>query len=248
MALSKNATRRLRHRTSRHVVLAVAVLAGMGTILSVPTATAADLVPTLTPAAVAVRALTSGAPEAAATIPGDFWAVTGYRPVMVDGLPVAPHGSCSSPVPLPVEFEPACQAHDLGYDLLRYAEHRGGPLGPWARQALDRTLADRMRTACAHRPDPLPRARCVAMAEVATVAVDLNSRRQGYGVPVVERFSPFETAATWLPRALVVLVPVLAALLVLRGTAGPRLSARALVERRRAGAYPLTPHGGNAHV
>ncbi|WP_157228783.1 hypothetical protein [Nocardia brevicatena] len=248
MAPSKNATRRLRHRTLLRVALAVAVLAGTGAILSVPTATAADLVPTLTPAAVAVRALTSDAPEAAAVIPGDFRAVTGYSPVMVDGLPAAPHGSCSSPVTLPVEFEPACQAHDLGYDLLRYAEHRGGPLGPWARQALDRTLADRMRAVCAHRPDPLPRARCVAMAEVATVAVDLNSRRQGYGVPVVERFSPFETATTWLPRILVMFVPVLAALLLLRGTAGPRLSTRALAERRRSGAHPLTPHGGNSHV
>lgn len=230
------------------MVFAVAVLAGTGTILSVPTATAADLVPTLTPAAVAVRALTSGSPEAAATIPGDFRAVTGYHPVMVDGLPAAPHGSCSSPVPLPVEFEPACQAHDLGYDLLRYAEHHGGPLGPWARQALDRTLADRMRASCARRPDPLPRARCAAMAEVATVAVDLNSRRQGYGVPVVERFGPFETAAAWLPRVLTVLVPLLAALLLFRGPAGPRPSTRPSAECRRVGTRPATPYGGNTHV
>lgn len=229
------------------MIFAVAMLAGMGTIFSVPTAQAADFAPTLTPAAVAVRALASGAPEAAATIPSDFQVVTGYRPEMVDGLPAAPHGSCSSPVPLPVEFEPACKAHDLGYDLLRYAEHHGGPLGPWARQVLDRTLADRMRVACAHRPDPLSRARCVAMAEVATVAVDLNSRRQGYGLPVVERFDPLETTAIWLPRVLAVFVPVLAALLLLRGPAVPRLLARIPAERRWVGAHPVIPHGGSLH-
>lgn len=220
------------------MLLAIAVLAGTGTILSVPTAEAADFAPTPTPVATAVRALASGAPEAAAAIPGDFRVVTGYRPEMIDGVPAAPHGSCSSPVPLPAEFEPACKAHDLGYDLLRYAGHRGDVLGPWARQALDQALTDRMRAACAHRPDLLPRVRCTVMAEVATVAVDLNSRRQGYGLPVVERFVPLEMAAHQLPRVLVVLVPLLAVFLMLRGSAVPRPCAWV-----RAEAHPA-PGGG----
>ncbi|MBF6248554.1 hypothetical protein IU471_34185, partial [Nocardia elegans] len=35
-------------------------------------------------------------------------------------------------------------------------------------------------------PGTLARARCTVMADVASVFVDLNSRRQDYGVPVVE--------------------------------------------------------------
>ncbi|MBF6072360.1 hypothetical protein [Nocardia farcinica] len=137
-------------------------------------------------AAEAISALSRNAAETVAFVPADFTATFGYRPAMLDGLVVKPSGDCSSPVPLPVEFDSACKAHDLGYDLLRYADGRGTPLGPWARQSLDAALDRNMLAACDTRPGTLARARCTVMADVASVFVDLNSRRQDYGVPVVE--------------------------------------------------------------
>lgn len=137
-------------------------------------------------ASAAVADLTSGGPGSVEDISDDFTAEFGYRPSTLDGLVVNPQGDCSSPVTLPAEFETSCKAHDLGYDLLRYADQRGEPLGPWARQALDSTLDRHMHEACEGRVDPFSRARCNAMASIASTFVDLNSRRQDYGAPVVE--------------------------------------------------------------
>ncbi|WP_174184705.1 hypothetical protein [Nocardia barduliensis] len=153
-----------------------------------------------TQAGAAVAELAAGGPGALTAIPPDFVASFGYRPSTVDGLLVNPGGDCSSPVTLPAEFDTACKAHDLGYDLLRYADQRGEPLGPWARQALDATLDRRMHEACAARVDPFSRARCDAMASIANTAVDLNSRRQDYGAPVVEPLlgsADTDSATSW---------------------------------------------------
>ncbi|WP_433490631.1 hypothetical protein [Nocardia grenadensis] len=225
MAVSNIAVRlpaRLSLQTARCAVTAAAGVAAAVSLLSAPAADAAGLAPAPA-AAAAVRALTT--PGAVATIPADFRAVAGYAPARVDGMLVAPHGSCSSPVPLPAEFETACQAHDLGYDLLRYADRTGAPLGPWARQELDRTLAEQMHTACAQRPEPLPRARCVVMAEIAEIAVDLNSMRQDYGVPVVEDFPLADTVTAWLPRICGLLLLVIAVLFLGRPVTAPLLPA-----------------------
>lgn len=132
----------------------------------------------------AVSELTSGSPGT--TIPADFATLFDYQPTMVDGLLVNPDGDCSSPVTLPAEFENACKAHDLGYDLLRYADRHGEPLGAWARRDLDATLGDRMHEACDTRDDPFSRLRCNTMAGIAGTFVDLNSRRQDYASPVTE--------------------------------------------------------------
>ncbi|MFJ4650492.1 hypothetical protein ACIP5Y_04355 [Nocardia sp. NPDC088792] len=121
-------------------------------------------------------------------IPADFAAEEGYQPVVRDGMLINPNGDCSSPVPLPSEFDLACKAHDLGYDLLRYASSHGQPLGPWARQTADAGLERRMHAACADRTDAVSYAQCQVMAGIATTAVDLNSIRQGYGVPIYESF------------------------------------------------------------
>ncbi|MEU6184726.1 hypothetical protein [Nocardia sp. NPDC047038] len=176
-------------------------------------------------ASAAVAELAAGGPDALTAIPADFVASFGYRPSTVDGLLVDPDGDCSSPVTLPAEFDTACKAHDLGYDLLRYADQRGEPLGPWARQALDASLDRQMHQACATRVDPFSRARCDAMASIANTAVDLNSRRQDYGVPVVEPLfdaAESDSASSWK------LLGVLAA-----GIAG--LSAALVVHNRRRG-------------
>ncbi len=74
--------------------------------------------------------------------------VMGYRPTVVDGMLVNPDGACSSPIPLPSEFDTACKSHDLGYDLLRYAHLNGGDLGTWARTEIDAQLDRRLHDAC----------------------------------------------------------------------------------------------------
>ncbi|WP_327150312.1 hypothetical protein [Nocardia sp. NBC_01329] len=190
------------------------------------------------PAGLAVVDLTSGdtVADAAGAIPRDFVTYIGYEPVVRQGVLVAPDGSCSSPVELPPEFETACMAHDLGYDLLRYADRTGAPLGPWARQALDRTLSTRMHRACETHTEPVVRTRCETLAGIAATAVDLNSRRQHFGVPVVETFSQVAAhAATehptrpWLLRATALGVAALVALVFgirrvhrrIRRTTGP---------------------------
>ncbi|MEV3960862.1 hypothetical protein AB0M34_08175 [Nocardia sp. NPDC050193] len=225
MAVSNIAVRlpaRLSPQTARRAATAAAGLAAAVSLLSAPAADAAGPAPAPA-AASAVRALTT--PGAVAAIPADFRAVAGYAPARVDGMLVAPHGSCSSPVALPTEFATACQAHDLGYDLLRYADRTGAPLGPWARQELDRALAERMHTACAQRPELLSRARCAVMAEAAEIAVDLNSMRQDYGVPVVEDFPLAGTVTAWLPRICGLLLLVIAVLLLSRPVTAPLLPA-----------------------
>lgn len=134
----------------------------------------------------AVRALTSPGDHADAAIPGDFDALMGYTPHRIDGMLADPEGNCSSPVPLPAEFDTACKAHDLGYDLLRYAARKGEELGPWARVSLDAQLDRRMHTACVGRPEVQSRTWCNLAATAATSAVAGNSWRQGYSTPVTE--------------------------------------------------------------
>ncbi|MGA4790070.1 hypothetical protein [Nocardia sp. AB354] len=134
------------------------------------------------PARAAVADLVGDHPWSVA-LPADFAAEAGYRPVVEDGILVDPDGDCSSPIQLPAEFTEACKAHDLGYDMLRYAEQRQQPLQPWARQAIDATLQRRMHAACDTRTDAAARARCDVLATVATTGVDLNSRRQNYATP-----------------------------------------------------------------
>ncbi|CRK54103.1 conserved exported hypothetical protein [Rhodococcus sp. RD6.2] len=147
------------------------------------------------PAATTISALTSGGPAAAAaTLPTDFAEVTGYRPVLRDGMLVKPNGDCSSPVPLPREFDTACQGHDLGYDLLRYADRSGERLGPWARRALDLQLDERLHAACATRPDDVTRASCGVVASTAAAAVDTNSWRQQYAAPRPEPVAAYAAA------------------------------------------------------
>lgn len=166
------------------VITAGCAIALATTLASRPAQAAAPADPG--PAADAIAALTSDAadPEAAVpAVPADFPAVAGYRPVLRDGMLVNPAGDCSSPVPLPGEFDTACQGHDLGYDLLRYADRTGEQLGPWARQSLDMQLDERLHAACAKRPDDVTRASCRVVATVAARAVDTNSWRQHYAAP-----------------------------------------------------------------
>jgi hypothetical protein len=138
-------------------------------------------------AARAVRALTSGAPNALALLPADFAAVEGYEPVAAPGGPLRADGGCSSPFGgTTYGFGDDCKRHDLGYDLLRYAEAKDRPLGPWARHAIDARFAHQTRARCGHFTPG-----CRAAAWTYGAAVDFNSWRQGWGVPVVEPVSSF---------------------------------------------------------
>ncbi|AOW92324.1 hypothetical protein BFN03_05300 [Rhodococcus sp. WMMA185] len=152
-------------------------------------------------AATAVRALTSPehrTPQSVtappipphgirpSSIPADFDTVMGYAPIRIGGMLVNPNGECSSPVPLPAEFDTPCMAHDLGYDLLRYASRSGAELGPWARKSLDAQLDERMHAACETRVAEQERIQCFVMANIATTAVAGNSWRQDYSTPIPE--------------------------------------------------------------
>lgn len=118
------------------------------------------------------------------TMPADFARVMGYRPVVSEGRLLRADGSCSSPFgPTGYGFQDSCRAHDLGYDLLRYAERKGQPLGPWARRAVDDAFSRSLHARCGPAGSNVG---CDAAATVYADAVRLNTWRQGFGVPVVE--------------------------------------------------------------
>jgi hypothetical protein len=135
-------------------------------------------------AARAIRAVTSDAPDAGSQLPADFQGVMGYRPAVESwsgrSEPTRADGGCSSPFGgTRYHFTDDCKRHDLGYDLLRYANDKGQPLGPWARKAVDAHFARQTHEGC-HRFD------CTFAADVYTAVVRFNSWRQGYGTPVFE--------------------------------------------------------------
>lgn len=166
-----------------------AMVAVMATTGAASTPPAAD---STSPVAVSVHALvTESADAAALTIPDDFGSVMGYRPRVQDDMAENPRGDCSSPVPLPSEFDSACKAHDLGYDLIRYAAATGTTVDPQWRRSIDAQLEERMHAACTDRTDDGPRQICNAAASVAATAVDVNSWRQSFGAPVSEPALPF---------------------------------------------------------
>lgn len=128
----------------------------------------------------AVAALVHGpGGPALEAVPPRFAAVRGYQPVVDDQVLVDPSGACSSPVPLPASFLPVCQRHDLGYDLIRYADAIGHPLPRSARRAVDDQFATGLVEACpAHGG-----LGCRAWAAAAATAVRVNSWRQHWQAP-----------------------------------------------------------------
>lgn len=181
------------------------------------------------PAAAHAVAVLTGPPPSdaaalAAAIPADFAAVSGYDPVAVadpvavpgsvavtgpDGSVrlVDPAGGCSWLGDTAYDFGSACRAHDLGYDLLRYATAKGGELGPWARRAVDDRFAADLRDRCAAVEGGRS---CAALARVTAGAVGFNSWRQGYGNPGDEAVWPY----------------LVSAVLIAGGAAAPSISRR----------------------
>ncbi|MCX4093925.1 phospholipase [Nocardia sp. alder85J] len=177
----------------------------------------------------AVLNLTGAQPDSA-ELPDDFAVTSGYLPELRGGLLIDPTGSCSSPIPLPADFTPACQAHDLGYDLLRYAYDHGQPLGPWARQAVDSAFGHRLHAVCADHSGTVGRLCCDLMASTADTAVDLNSRRQNYATPRPEYMFGSQLSGRSLGTQVVRLSALAFAVGALAGGLG--FAARSRIRRR----------------
>lgn len=128
----------------------------------------------------------SAAQEYIAAMPMEVIEALGYTPVIVDGLPSDPEGGCSSPMPLPDSFTPACLTHDLGYDFLRVADASNEQIPSGVRFALDQQLGTRMSASCGG--GVVEQASCKARAEIADLAVKANTWRQGEGAPVEENW------------------------------------------------------------
>ncbi|MFD2399373.1 phospholipase A2 [Prauserella oleivorans] len=119
-------------------------------------------------------------------MPGQAAALDGtVRAVHVDGGCSTPWGDDDTRW----DFGTACRSHDLGYDLLRYAEKKGHPLGPEVREALDDRLSADMHAACAHNPQDSASA-CEAVASVYSAGLVVNSWHQRWGPPVGEPIVP----------------------------------------------------------
>lgn len=121
-------------------------------------------------------------------LPSDFAEVMGRDPKTVtapDGTlrTIDKNGGCSGPAgDTEWDFGTACQAHDLGYDLLRYANHKGDPLPAAARKALDDRLTTDLHTQCRLNPRGAEQT-CHAVAEVYAMGLKFNSWRQRWGPP-----------------------------------------------------------------
>ncbi|MEU4801788.1 phospholipase A2 [Actinosynnema sp. NPDC023587] len=175
----------------RVLVVAFAVFV-CGVIASRPAGAADDGPPTgdVAVAARAVEAVTQPRTGVSplTSFPADFRAVTGRAPALVvapDGTTraVDPTGGCSGPAgDTEWDFGTACRAHDLGYDLLRYAERKDHPLPPQARKALDLRLAVDMHLQCELNPRGSG-ARCHAVARLYAAGLEFNSWRQRWGPP-----------------------------------------------------------------
>jgi hypothetical protein len=190
--------RRNAHRAAAAALAAALAAASIGAAPGAPATATPTAAPAATGAASAPRverALAALAdPDAApapavGALPG-FGEVMGYAPgtarMAADPTPraVKRDGACSSPLGgTPFHFDLACKAHDLGYDLLRYADRTGAPLGPDARRRIDDRFALDLRNHCAVTHRGLARALCDLAGGVYAGVARLNSWRQGYGTP-----------------------------------------------------------------
>ncbi|MET0234578.1 MAG: phospholipase A2 [Kibdelosporangium sp.] len=152
----------------------------------------------LAAAARAVEALldpASGA-DPIAELPADFSAVEKVIPGRMpapDGTTRAVHvdGGCSTPwgdENTRWDYSVGCKAHDLGYDLLRYAEKKGHPLPADLRRRLDDQLSRDMHKQCELNPQGSA-GTCDVVASVYTAGLVVNSWHQRWGPPRAEPIS-----------------------------------------------------------
>lgn len=219
---------RRRWSTSGWLLLVLFIVFGFGLIASRPASPPDQGPPTgdVLAAQNAIDALVHPGPwpSALARLPKDFTAETGVRPGVLtarDGTVRAVHvdGGCSAPWGddnTKWDYSVPCKAHDLGYDLLRYADKKGHPLDQAARASLDAQLSKDMHHTCDLNPMDSPRT-CRLVATLYSAGLVINSWHQRWGPPVGD---PID--------AMVAGVLVIGALLVLRLRSWP-------AARRRSG-------------
>jgi hypothetical protein len=121
--------------------------------------------------------------------PADFKKVMGYEPIRVEtkhGTRMQdPDGSASAPYGIgpDQDFDAMAKTHDYGYDLLRYFGRTGQPLGPEARKAADAQFRQDLFHHANDKKGLVERWKSRSWAQIYAVAVELNSKRQNYGVP-----------------------------------------------------------------
>ncbi|MFC5289013.1 phospholipase [Actinokineospora guangxiensis] len=169
------------------------------------------------PVTAAVDALLDPRPDRdpTALIPADFTAVTGvaYRlRTAPDGTlrAINPEGGCSAPwgdTATRWDYTVGCQAHDLGYDLLRYAAATGVPVDAERRRALDERLSLDMHAQCALNPRDSA-GLCQVVASLFTVGLVVNSWHQSWGPPASEPMGVWGLVLAMVVVLLAVRLPV----------------------------------------
>ncbi|MBP2320126.1 hypothetical protein JOF56_000511 [Kibdelosporangium banguiense] len=182
-------------------VFAITVAAlTFGIVASRPAPPPPDVPPggDLAAAARAVEALLhpGSSADPIAELPADFSAVEKVIPGRMrapDGTMRAVHvdGGCSTPwgdENTRWDYSVGCKAHDLGYDLLRYAEKKGHPLPADLRRRLDDQLSRDMHKQCELNPQGSA-GTCQVVASVYTAGLVVNSWHQRWGPPRAEPIS-----------------------------------------------------------
>ncbi|GAA2994177.1 phospholipase A2 [Actinokineospora diospyrosa] len=212
-------TQRLRGRVG-WLILVVLVAAGYGVIASrSPSEPTTPPTGDIAKAAAAIDALLDPASgrDPIALLPSDFTQVTGVVPgrlVAPDGTRRAVHvdGGCSAPWGEDNsrwDFSAGCKAHDLGYDLLRYASAKGTPLGQEPRRALDDRLAHDMHAQCEINPRGSA-GTCQLVASLYAAGLVANSWHQRWGPPRAEPIGTWVVALLVVVLLLAVRVPAFA--------------------------------------
>ncbi|MGX7827249.1 phospholipase [Actinokineospora sp. 24-640] len=175
-----------------------------------------DAVPA-SPVTAAVDALLDPRPhtDPAALLPADFAEVTGALHALAgapDGTVRVVHvgGGCSAPwgdTATRWDFSVGCQAHDLGYDLLRYAAATGAPLDAERRRALDARLSADMHAQCVLNPRDSA-GLCRIVASLFTVGLVVNSWHQSWGPPAAEPVGVWAVVLVMVVVLLAVRLPV----------------------------------------
>lgn len=222
-------------------VVILAVLA-FGVVASRPAAPPDDrrLSPDVALAAKAIDDLlhpTDPRRDALADLPPDFTTVSHVVPghmLAPDGTVRSVHtdGGCSTPWGddnTKWDYGVSCKAHDLGYDLLRYAAAKGEPLAPKIRRDLDDRLSYDMHHMCDLNPQDSA-ATCRVVASIYSAGLVVNSWHQRWGPPRGDPFGSWALGLLVVGLLLAVRVP---------GLAQPRF-------RRKRATAELTAHHHDA--
>jgi hypothetical protein len=154
--------------------------------------------------------------DALADLPLDFTTVSHVVPghmLAPDGTVRSVHtdGGCSTPWGddnTKWNYGVSCKAHDLGYDLLRYAAAKNEPLAPQLRRDLDDRLSYDMHHMCDLDPQGSA-GTCRVVASIYSAGLVVNSWHQRWGPPRGDPFGSWALGLLVVALLLAVRVPVL---------------------------------------